>query len=215
MSIPKWVWYAALAIASGVGTGVGEFYWHQHEAKVDLAKADQHGAKSDQAAEQHVQDHKTTIVDDAQAKVKDQTIAWLKAQLAAMKHPAPTQPGSPAVVLPLETPIERKQDEIITAEDDRLVLANKQIADRDKELADAGVQIKELRLEVGSLRATIASFPKERKWGIGVTYGSNSTEGVTVVRSFGPFEVGADVVQESIGGGQKSIQVVGRALWRF
>ena len=205
---------AAAVVLVGVGTGVGEYYWHQHQAKVDLHQADQHAADANVAAIQWEKDHNDTVAVDAEAPAKDRTIASLKAQLAALKHPTQV-PGQAAVTPPPETPIEHKQDQIIAAEDDRLALAQKQIAARDKELADAHVQVKELQLEVGSLRATIAATPGPRNWGAGYVRDTNGAQGVTVVRSFGPLEISADVVQGAVNGGQRNIEARGRVTWRF
>ena len=215
MSIKEYSYLLIAMVLVGVGAGVGEYYYHQHEAKVDLQQADQHGAKAEVEAIQWQADHSTTVADDAQDKAKDQTIAALKAELAVLQKPLPPLPGVPAVTPPPETPVEHVQGQIIAAEDDRLALAQKQIDDRDKELVDAHAQVKELQLEVGSLRATLAAIPKPRPWGAGPVYGTNGTMGAGVVRTFGTVEFGMDVVQQNIGGGQKAVQVVGRAILRW
>jgi len=223
LNLPKGFQWVILAVVLGAGTSVGVYYYHRHVAAVDKAKADAAANHADQNAALQNQDHQQTVADDAKVKPLQDRIATLEAELAALKNkprPAVTPPPAPPApeplpAIPVTPPLEQKQDELIQALQDQHTLDVTRITDRDKELVTANAQIADLRTEVGQLRASLAATPRERPWGIGAVYGSNGTQGGTVVRSFGPLEVGADVVQQSIGNGQRSIQIVGRLLWRF
>lgn len=143
--------------------------------------------------------------------------------VAGFKHPALVPAPAPGTALSLEEPLgappvvahDPKDQALI---DDQAKLISDQAAqitnltqDRDAYKAEALAS----RDVIAAQNARLAAQPPVRNWGVAVIYGTNQTAGGGVEYTYHAVSVGVDVVRRQIGGGQTTLEALGRAVIRF
>lgn len=112
--------------------------------------------------------------------------------------------------------MDQDKDRLISDQAKTITDQGAQIADMKSAVRDLQLGANGLKAEVVQLRSTITTLQgQQRPWAMGVAYGTDGTIGGSVDRDLGPFRAGVDVVRRSIGGGQTTIEAIGRVSFRF
>ena len=202
-----------------VGGVVGVSLWRGHQIRVaqaHIVKADtlettqaSHGAQ----AEVHEQQAEILIPviqsDDDAVRVAAGEVARLRKEAAARANLSqiPAIPVSSPVAL---APLDAAKDRLIDAQGKEIVdlkVQNAELLAGDLARID---QVKALQSEVLELRASIAARPRDQKWSATAIYGTNQTVGGGIDYRWGIVRAGIDVVRRPIGGGQTTLEALGR-----